>query len=76
MQEENYEYPSRAFKVKEQDDIIIVAPLSVYDQLDEEEDEIDELITFYVEDEFFNLPAEELCAKHLHEPFTLIEEYK
>jgi hypothetical protein len=74
-QEENYEYPSRAFQVEEQEEIIIVAPLSVYEQLDEEEDEIDDLITFYIEDEIFKLPAEEICANHLDQPYTLIKEY-
>jgi len=70
-------YPIREFEVEELDYAIVVAPLSLYMELELDDDldnYIDEQITFYLDDSMTDLPADVICREHLDEPFTLIQE--
>lgn len=80
-------FPTRSFTVKpeEEDDEIqmTIAPLSLSKLLINQEtgqpinDDakiIDDDIYFFVDDEFFNLPEEELCHNHLDEKYELVLE--
>lgn len=57
---------------------ITIAPASLEEVLDFENDEadrlIDEEIYFYVDDEHFNKSGEEICKSHLDEEMHFIEE--
>jgi hypothetical protein len=57
----------REFKVEEFDYSIVVAPYSLYESLDlddEYDNFIDEQVAYYVDDEDFNLPAQELFEEN------------
>jgi len=85
------EYPTRTFDVRfndedrgDEENYITIAPQSLSDalgdkkeELDTEEEGIDCTIYFYVEDDKFNLDAEEICQNHLDEPLEFVgeEEY-
>lgn len=75
------EYPTREFRVEMPDGSIMditIATESLQNALDivdyPSDDSLDEEIYFYVEDHLIDLPAEEICQKHLDEPLKLIEE--
>ena len=80
-------YPTRTFDVYLADEdengvqTITIASSELSEALgdrievtDSEEEEIDNLIYFYVEAECFDLPAEEICRLHLDEEFVLMNE--
>lgn len=46
------------------------------DDLDEEVLNIDDQIYYYVDAEYFDLPAEEICKLYLDEPFVFVTEYE
>ena len=66
----------REIKVAELDFVLVIAPYALYELLDvddEYDNVIDEQITYYAEEEHFNLPAEELLRR-LQSTLTFTEE--
>ena len=79
----NKTYPTRMFIVKMFGDEIgiFIGVQSLSDAMGDKkevngslEQKIDDEIYFYLPDELFYLPAEEICAKHLDEPITFVFE--
>lgn len=79
------EFKTRTLEVRykdiedeEETTLITIAPESLSNELDFENDEadkaIDEEIYFYVEDEHFNKSGEEICKSHLDEEMHFISE--
>ena len=52
----------------------VIAPESLMDAMADKENDIDDMIYHYIQDEHFNLSAQEICEKHLDIPMKLIEE--
>lgn len=75
------DYPTRTFELETTSGFrmeVTISTESLENVLDfennERDEKIDEVIYFYVPDKVIDLPAEEICEKHLDEKVILIEE--
>lgn len=82
----NHQYPIRVFNMRSDETgtiRCIIADTRLErdlchedDYVCEEVENIDEGIYFYVDEGVLDLPAEEICSKHLDIPFKFIKEYE
>jgi len=80
----NEKYPIRTFLVELPNEgerkitisniVLEKAIKDKYLEIDSEEMDIDNEIYFYVENEFFELTAKEICEKHLDQKIEFLEE--
>jgi hypothetical protein len=78
-------YPTRTLLVASNEfyepQAIMISVQSLSDDLGDDkqvygtyEEEIDSMIYFYVEDDKFNLPPDQICSSHLDDPKNFIHE--